>query len=47
MNGQSDGETEFDICDDYFEDAEFVCSPWFFGDELSCWGWGSQEVERF
>ena len=38
MKDQSD---EFDISEEYFEDNEFICSPGFFGDELS-WGRGSQ-----
>ena len=40
MNGE-----EFDISDDYFEDNEFVCSPDFFGDDLSYYR-GSQNGKR-
>ena len=40
MNGD-----EFDISDDYFEDNEFVCSPDFFGDDLSYYR-GSQSGKR-
>ena len=32
MNDPSD---EFDISEEYFEDNEFVCSPDFFGDDLT------------